>query len=284
MRLRALLPMVLASLATSCSTAHVPPAVAQPASPVRVEVIDRNTGERLPVYWHAGQRWIAGTPGHRYAIALRNVSGGRVLAVIAVDGVNAVSGETASWDQTGYVLGPGSAAEITGWRKSQERVAAFEFTALDNSYAARTGRPEHVGVIGVAAFRERPRLALAPPPPVAQFDGARDTPAAGANSQGSAADKESGRADESAAGAMGRRAEQAPAPETRLGTGHGRSETSRVAFTDFERARSRPDEVFTMRYDSRENLIAMGVIAHPAAGAPNAFPGSLSGFVPDPPR
>ena len=82
--------------------------------------------------------------------------------MIAVDGVNVVSGETAAHDQTGYVLNNGQSAQITGWRKNLARVAAFEFTALPNSYAARTGRPDNVGVIGVAVFRERVRYV--PPP------------------------------------------------------------------------------------------------------------------------
>jgi hypothetical protein len=41
--------------------------------------------------------------------------------------------------------------------------------------------------------------------------------------------------------------------------------------------------VLTIRYDSRANLIAMGVIAAPPPPSrPDPFPGAL-GFVPDPP-
>lgn len=265
MSLRTIALLLLTTLSASCSTAHVPP----PGGPAhgrlaQVEVIDRTSGTTLPVYWFRGERWIAGTPGHRYAIAVRNRSGGRILAVIAVDGVNAVSGETASWGQTGYVFEAGRGTEIRGWRKSQDRVAAFEFTALDNSYAARTGRPENVGVIGVAVFREKPR---AEPVPLAP------APAAKGNADASSAQE---RAD--AAGAA--------RAESRLGTGHGRNETSRVTYTDFERARSKPDEVVTIRYDSRENLVAMGAIprARPLPPVPNPFPDSEHGFVPDPPQ
>lgn len=267
MSLRSLALLALTALATSCSTAHVPP----PSSPwsdlAQVEVVDRTTGATLPVYWYRGERWIAGSPGHRYAISVRNRSNGRILSVIAVDGINAVSGETAAWGQTGYVLDPGRSFDIRGWRKSQERVAAFEFTALDRSYAARTGRPENVGVIGVAVFREAPRPETIP---LAQ------APSAKANEAGAARDRES--------------ADAAPAAraESRLGTGHGRSETSHVSYTDFERARSAPDEVITIRYDSRENLLAMGVLSEPRPrprpDTPNAFPNSELGFVPDPPR
>jgi hypothetical protein len=262
--LRTLALLALTALSASCSTARVMPR--EPAQIAQVEVIDRTNGTTLPVYWYRGERWIAGTPGHRYAISIRNGSNGRIMTVIAVDGVNAVSGETASWDQTGYVFEPGRGTEIRGWRKSQDHVAAFEFTALDRSYAARTGRPENVGVIGVAIFREMPRPELVPLAPA---------PSAKSNAESGAAARE--------------RDDVAPSQraESRLGTGHGRTETSRVTYTDFERARSAPDEVITIRYDSRENLIAMGVITRPwwqPAPGPNAFPNSEQGFVPDPPR
>ena len=71
---------------------------------VDVDVIDRDTGAQLPVYQHRGEWWIAGRPGARYAIQVRNAAPGRVLGVMAVDGVNVISGDTASWEQTGYVL------------------------------------------------------------------------------------------------------------------------------------------------------------------------------------
>src|SRR5262245_57767249 len=248
MSLRALALLATTVLSASCSAAHLP-LPSDPASGrlAQVEVIDRTNGATLPVYWHHGQRWIAGTPGHRYAVSVRNRSNSRILTVIAVDGVNAVSGETASWEQTGYVLDPGRSFDITGWRKSQDRVAALEVTALDNSYAARTGRPENGGIIGVAVFREAPRpeavpLAQAPAPAKSTADQntARERDEAGASARA----------------------------ESRLGTGHGRSETSRVTYTDFERARPSPDVVITIRYDSRENLLAMGVIPRHRAPAP----------------
>ncbi len=72
-----------------------------------------------------------------------------------MDGVNVITGKTASPSQSGYVLDPWGLVDIDGWRKSMDQVAAFYFTALPDSYAARTGRPDNVGVIGVALFRER---------------------------------------------------------------------------------------------------------------------------------
>ena len=54
----------------------------------------------------------------------------------------------------------------------------------------------------------------------------------------------------------------------------------------FERLSHEPDEMVLIRYDSRANLVAMGVIRTPPVDslpAPNAFPDSQTAFVPDPP-
>lgn len=226
-----------------------------------VQVYDRSSGELLPVYSHDGRLYIAGEPRHEYELRLRNRSGGRLLAVGSVDGVNVLSGETAAPDQGGYVLDPYGTLSIAGWRKSLQRIAAFYFTALPDSYAARTGRPDDVGVIGVALFREKTWCCARAPEPYT-----RDKAEAAAKPAAPAADAA---------------ASNAPM-EQRLGTGHGRSEYSAAYETAFERQSETPDEVITIWYDSRRNLVAQGVIAQPRRYAqrdPNPFPG---GFVPDP--
>ena len=75
------------------------------------------------------------------------------------------------------------------------------------------------------------------------------------------------------------------APAEKLGTGHGAREASYVQNTQFERLSSTPNEVIKIRYDSFENLVAMGVVpARPVwPPAPNPFPGSAPKYVPDPP-
>lgn len=242
-------------------------------------VHDRDSGERLKTYFYRGQNYVVGTPGNRYAVSVRNTGGERVMAVVSVDGVNVVSGETAAPDQTGYVLAPHAATEINGWRKSMNEVAAFVFSNEENSYAARTGRPDNVGVIGVAVFREkvqRQRWREGRMTP----DGAAPSAAAPPrDGDQNAAEKrlDSVRSSESG------QASGADAMEpSRLGTAHGEREESRVGYTEFTRARPTPDEVITIRYDSYRNLVAMGVIPHrrPVRQVyPNPFPGR---FVPDP--
>ena len=271
---------------------------------MQVSVVDRSTGRELPIYRHRGEYWVAGRPGSRYAIRARNAAGERVMAVMSVDGVNIVTGETAGVLQNGYVFSGGERSDITGWRKSDSQIAAFEFTSIANSYASRTGRPDDVGVIGVAMFRER--VAVPPPPPVVlpQRDGSAsssremerrkeassavaEAAPAGPAAQARSADSALGA--EAAASAKGSLARSSP-PAPSLGTAHGRRETSHVGHTTFERAQSTPDEVLRIRYDSRENLVAAGVIPVPPPPArwprpegPSAFPGSDMGYVPDPP-
>lgn len=140
--------------------------IADAGAMLDVSITDRNTGKNLEIYRHQGRLYVAGTPGNRYAVNLYNKSGGRVLTVVSVDGVNALNGQTAATSQSGYVLSASQSAEIAGWRKSMEEVAAFYFTSVADSYAGRTDRPQNVGVIGVAAYREAEPQPPAPQPAV----------------------------------------------------------------------------------------------------------------------
>lgn len=247
-----------------------PPARAASGSLVEIRLIDRSRGdEPLAEYRHRGSTWVAGDPGHRYAVRLSNRSGGRVLVVLSVDGVNAITGETAATRQTGYVLAPWQSADITGWRKSDAEAAAFYFTALPDSYAARTGRPGNVGVIGAAVFRERPPppVPVEPWPSVGRGDGALRQE----SGSGAAAKAATPSARESDLSSM------APQRDERLGTGHGEREYAPVTRTAFERASAQPSELVQLRYDSWANLVTAGVVA-PRRGGPRPFPG----YVPDP--
>jgi len=238
-----------------------------------LEVFDRDSGQVLPTYVKDGRRFVPGRPGARYALRLRNLTPARVLVVLSVDGVNVISGETADWRQVGYVLDPGRSADINGWRKSGTEVAAFEFAPIERSYAALTGRPGNVGVIGMAVFRERPTpppVVMAPPIASRSERRAADAAEPGAlgSAQSSALDKSVA---ESSAGA-------------RLGTGHGQREWSVSQRTTFERASASPEQVSQLEYDSRERLVAAGVIADPYAYTrPRPFPANPPGFVADPP-
>src|SRR5262245_25780875 len=190
---------------------------------VDVTVYDRVENRALPVYRHEGRYYVVGRPGNEYQVRVRNRTAADVLAVVSVDGVNAVSGETANWSQTGYVLAPNQSYDVRGWRKSLQRIAAFYFTEHQYSYAARTDRPENVGVIGVALFRRKaPPQVLIPRPWHGAPRADRAEPPAATDAYGESMAR-------SAEGDGTRNRAQAPAElSSSLGTGHGRSETSRV--------------------------------------------------------
>jgi len=254
---------------------------------VQVDIVDRDGGETLHAWRDHGRPVVAGRPGARYSVRLVNNSGERVLAVVAIDGVNVVSGETASVGQRGYVLEPWQHTEITGWRKSEDEVAAFEFTKLGDSYAARTGRPRDVGVIGVAVFREAAALEVSQAPAQPRL---ADQAKAAAEPPADARAMPGARRAEAPAAALGEdrvaSTRAAPAERERLGTGHGERETSVARMTTFVRASTRPDQRLEIRYDSLDNLIAAGIVPppHVATTSPHAFPADPPrGYVPDPP-
>jgi hypothetical protein len=269
---------VLLGLAAS-GEAHISGGIAE------VAIIDRDSGAVMSPYYYRGEYWVAGRPGARYSIEIRNRLGERLLAVTSVDGVNVVSGATAGWDQTGYVFSPGERYEITGWRKTDREVAAFTFTASPNSYAERTGRPANVGVIGVALFRERqPPQAYVPPAIGYPTERAQSAPRE-ANLGESADARASTAAPPTPAAAPPSLASMA-APAPKLGTGHGEREYSYVNHTEFLRMQDHPNEVIRIRYDSFENLLALGIVKRqrPAAPWANPFPASPEQqYVPDPP-
>jgi hypothetical protein len=228
-----------------------------------LSIVNQATGERLQIWRHNGNNYVAGNPGDRYAVEIQNKTYGRILSVVSIDGVNILNGETASLDQTGYVLNSRQSFEVKGWRKNMDEVAAFYFTRLPDSYAARTARPDNVGVIGIAVFQEY----VEPPPAVLQEQSANRmllSPAPMANSLAKSA--------ESSADAK---------LDSRIGTGHGERMTSVVRSTEFRRASTQPSEIISIQYDTYAHLVARGVIPRSDNRVPGPipFPGS---FVPDP--
>lgn len=284
----ALLALGLGACASPASS-HAPRHEA--GSLVQVDVYDRANASPLRIYAKDGRRYVVGTPGHEYAVRIRNATGARVLVVTSVDGVNVISGDTAAPSQSGYVLDPWGSVEITGWRKDLERTAAFFFTEHRNSYAARTGRPNDVGVIGVAVFPEKAQVIArphheSPRAPAPSARAAQAPAAADAAGSGSATPAPAEAAREPDPHAEAARLDSRAAPVLgKLGTGHGRSVASHVTQVKFERASATPAQTLAIQYDRRENLVALGVLPAPQLShrEPDPFPGAMR-FAPDPGR
>ncbi len=131
--------------------------------PAYTFTVEDENGNALPTFRKNGRTFLLGEPGQRYNIRVQNPTAERVEAVVSVDGRDAVSGDPGDYvNGRGYVIAPYGSVLIEGFRRSLEEVATFRFTSPEQSYSARMGTPENVGVIGVAFFRER----VPPPPPV----------------------------------------------------------------------------------------------------------------------
>ena len=118
-------------------------------------------GAPAQAYHHGGETYVLGQHGARYTLRVYNHSSQRIEAVVSVDGRDVVDGRPADYrSKRGYLVPAYGSVDIDGWRLSRGEAAAFRFSSVANSYAARTGSAREVGVIGVAVFPER----YVPPP------------------------------------------------------------------------------------------------------------------------
>jgi len=230
-------------------------------------------------FWHEGDTFVLGHLGDRYTIRVTNHTSRRVEAVVSVDGRDVIDGKPGDFARkSGYLVPAWGQVEIDGWRLSQQQAAAFRFSSVADSYAARMGSARNVGVIGVAIFPER--LYRPPPRPIypaipyrdgyqhrlegyggSGIDkdelGAAPAPRASASAQAPLADKAP--AENEAKGAAG----ESYAPRRLrpgLGTEFGEAVSSQVREVEFTRANpSEPAAVIGLRYNDRAGLIAMGI-------------------------
>jgi hypothetical protein len=165
-----------------------------------------------------------------------------------VDGRDVLDGQPSAWEKRGYIVAPYGEVVIDGFRLNEDSVAAFRFSSVKRSYAARMGDARDVGVIGVAVFTERQRVYVAPPRQVGRLasESAQSAaPPAAADLLGSA----------------GMSAEKKAESRRGLGTEFGEQRESRVTETEFQRASSSPSAMLSLRYNDCAGLLSMGVEA-----------------------
>jgi hypothetical protein len=171
--------LLIASLLASaaCSSAYADQvALPQPAgprtalaiapertrAPYDVQVITED-GDTAPTYAMRGRYYVQGNLNQRSIIRVTNPTPSRVEAVVSVDGLDVVDGESGDLAKRGYIVPAYGEVRIEGFRTSLADVATFRFSSVDGSYAGRKGKARNVGVIAVAIFEEQ-----APPPVTTQ--------------------------------------------------------------------------------------------------------------------
>ncbi len=164
-------------LGAACSPAYADRIALEPAakpvavpapveSPYDVDLIGED-GDVLDTYQHRGKFYVLGSAGERYSIRVTNPTNQRVEAVLSVDGLDVIDGETADFvHKRGYVVPAGGELRVDGFRVSTSHVATFRFSSVKNSYAGRKGKARNVGVIGVAIFAEKAHPEVILPAPV----------------------------------------------------------------------------------------------------------------------
>jgi hypothetical protein len=230
-------------------------------------------GVPAPTLWHDGESYVLGRTGQRYVIRVLNHSAQRIEAVVTVDGRDVIDGKNGDFQhKRGYLVPAWGQVDIDGWRLSESQAAAFRFSSVADSYAARTGNAREVGVIGVAVFPERidrPRPVVVPPPRCCLDDDsngdlrgiapaesrAAPVPAAAeASESGISQAAQPSRKAASSAGVGPRR--ERPG----LGTEFGEAVASNIQEVEFVRASaSVPAAILGVRYNDRDGLLAMGV-------------------------
>ena len=248
---RALAALVLsAALPSQALTEH--------SGPYELQVLVGGSPSRT--FRHDGETFVLGHLGERYTLRVVNHSGRRIEAVVSVDGRDVIDGKPGDWrGKRGYLVPAWGSVEIDGWRISQREAAAFRFSTVPESYAAKTGNAREVGVIGVAIFPERwvppSRPLYLPPPPPPWNDRSRD------DLGGDSYRKSAPPAEEGTPLSGGGAASPAPLAQKRpgLGTEFGEAVSSHVTEVPFERARPHPDAVLGARYDDRAGLVALGI-------------------------
>jgi hypothetical protein len=239
-------------------------------------------GTPAPTFWHDGESYVMGHTGERYVVRVHNHTGRRVEAVVTVDGRDVVDGKPGDFrNKRGYLVPAWGSVDIDGWRLSQSQAAAFRFSTVANSYAARMGNAREIGVIGVAMFPERvyrPLPRPLPPPccvddredelgyDSASGEAKREAPAAEPAQPSPSGDYASEGVAGGARASKSRAAESSSsfAPRRRqrpgLGTEFGEAVASSIREIEFVRANaSSPAAILGVRYNDHDGLVAMGV-------------------------
>jgi hypothetical protein len=228
-----------------------------PADLVGVSVeIDGQPTSLYPAPDGSGRFYVEARKGCRYSVLLANRTGERIGVVLAVDGLNAISGGRDTGRGRMYVLDPWQRTTVQGWRTSLQEVRRFTFVDEQASYATRSGKAnEKMGWIEVAIYRERRAFvhAVAPTPPP------RPEPY---EVEGQSADKSEAPAQraqrDSAEAAAPSGVAGAPA-RSYPGTGWGPRADDPVVLVSFD-PETDPSQRVTVRYEYRPALVALGVL------------------------
>jgi len=139
-------------------------------------------GRSLAEYYDRGRTYIDAIQGAEYELRVRNSSPDRIAVALSVDGLNTIDARhTSAWNASKWVIEPYQTITISGWQVSSERARHFYFTTERDSYGAKLGQTQNLGVISAVFFRERRQVIPVTPQPITRDKSDSEMSARGAS-------------------------------------------------------------------------------------------------------
>lgn len=250
---------VLAGYATVSLTPETPVEPVAEVNGFLVEVLIG--GSRATEYVARGRRYIEALENAEYELRIHNPTGSRVAVALAVDGMNTIDARhTNAWSARKWVIEPHGTIHVRGWQMSAENARRFYFTTERDSYGAKIGQTQNLGVISAVFFRERKPISIMPVTPggreerptyKSKDDKTENAPARSSESAGAAASRDA---------AKPRSTKPYPPPDDEsAATGIGRTIQNGVTWIKMD-LDQRPVAEITIRYEYREGLVRLGIL------------------------
>lgn len=244
---------------TSASAAleYLDPAATENGFSVDVLIDGRTAVE----YSARGRRYIEALQNAEYELRIHNPTGSRVAVALSVDGMNTIDARhTSAWDAHKWVIEPYGTISVRGWQMSSENARRFYFTTEGDSYGAKIGQTENLGLISAVFYRERKPIVITPVTPGrTRTDRGEDdrlrnekAPTESTESAGTTS------APDNAAKARSARGYPPPDDES-AATGIGRTINNGVTWVTMD-LDPRPVGDVMIRYEYRDALLRLGII------------------------
>ena len=217
-------------------------------------------GHRTTEYAARGRRYIEALERAEYELRIHNPTGSRVAVALAVDGMNTIDARHSSaWDARKWVIEPYGTIHVRGWQMSADNARRFYFTTERDSYGAKIGQTQNLGVISAVFFRERRPVTIMPVTPGGRED--RPTYKRGEDNRTQNAPAESSRSAGAGRDAVKPRSTTPypPPDDESAATGIGRTVPNGVTWIKMD-LDPRPVAEVTIRYEYREALVRLGIL------------------------
>lgn len=222
--------------------------VIRPERPFDVDVLI--DGQPREEYAARGKSYIEAIQGREYEIRIHNPLPYRVAVALSVDGLNSIDARhTSAWNASKWVLAPYETIYLQGWQMSSNRARRFYFTSERDSYAAKLGQTQNLGVISAVFYKE------AAPYPIRVIP----SPRPDYEEKGSAGKDAPAPSGERGVAQVRRDSMNAPPDDDYAATGIGRSVRNDVQWVNMDLERQPVAEI-TIRYEYYSALVRLGIL------------------------